>query len=90
MAFVMCFEDGPELDAMVRAVGRAFEIEGDIMTVVSAMSGAFGVTAQYGHLGPAAEEVIHGLLQLEPPGGSRRATTRLEPAHAGVSPPLVG
>jgi hypothetical protein len=88
--FIIAYEEGPELDALVKAVGKTFEIEGDITTLVTALAGAFGVRLVAGFAPPVVEEAVRGLLLLQPlrrtsPGreGPERAHAATERRRAG-------
>jgi hypothetical protein len=91
MAFVMCFEEGPELNALVRAVANAFEIEGDITVVVTTMARAFGVQVVARQITGAAERAVQGLLLL-PPEAPDQGVIEGEAlrGHTAVARPLAG
>jgi hypothetical protein len=60
--FIIAYEEGPELDALVKVVAERFEVDADIKTLVTALAGAFGVSVAVGRVPELAEPVIRGLL----------------------------
>jgi hypothetical protein len=63
--FIIAYEEGPELDALVKVVAERFEVDADIKTLVTALAGAFGVSVAVGRVGGDTSAVVTALLRSE-------------------------
>ena len=76
--FVLMFEEGPELDEMIVAMGQAFESEEDITGLARLLCERFGVPLFPGRIPDLGAPVVRGLIAQEKQDAARRVVGWLE------------